>query len=589
MVVGIRDTALSQKLQANAGLTLERAKTAIRQKEAITEQQTELGGKRNPILVEAVNSRPQAQSATSTEEVRQHSSYPQRLQRGGAHGGRPRFASQQCTRCGWERHAPGVRCPASKAICHKCNRVGHFSAKCFSKGAAMNDVDGLDELSQGMDSAYLSTLTTKQKRAWFCNIQIGNWSLPFKVDTGAEVTAITESVYKDLTKIHLQKASKILHGPANQSLQVVGQFTTKLVYGLRSTEQIVFVVRGLKNNLLGLPAITALQLLSWAEAIQSPGVDATEIRGKYPKLFEGLGNFGEEYTIRIKDEAQPHALYTPRAVPFPLREKVRRELDRMEKLGVISKVDEPTLWCAGMVVVPKSNGTVRICVDLKPLNEDVLREAHPIPKVDEILAQLAGATIFSKLDANSGFWQIPLSPESRPLTIFITPSGRYYFNKLPFGISSAPEVFQKRMKKILDGLPGVVCMIDDILVFGADQKEHDERLSAVMERLEAANVTLNEEKCQFSTTKVNFLGHIVDHHGIRADPSKTMAILQMKSPCNITEMRRFMGMANQLGKFSPNLAELSQPLKELLSPKHSWLWTPRHQEAFTSITSILLY
>ena len=267
----------------------------------------------------------------------------------------------------------------------------------------MNDVDGLDELSQGMDSAYLSTLTTKQKRAWFCKIQMGNWSLPFKVDTGAEVTAITESVYKDLTKIHLQKASKILHGPTNQSLQVVGQFTTKLVYGLRSSEQIVFVVRGLKNNLLGLPAITALQLLSWAEAIQSPGVDATEIRGKYPKLFEGLGNFGEEYTIRVKDEGQPHALYTPRAVPFPLREKFRRELDRMEKLGVISKVDEPTLWCAGMVVVPKSNGTVRICVDLKPLNEDVVREAHPIPKVDEILAQLAGATIFSKLDANSGF------------------------------------------------------------------------------------------------------------------------------------------------------------------------------------------
>ena len=122
-------------------------------------------------------------------------------------------------------------------------------------------------------------------------------------------------------------------------------------------------------------------------------MDATETRGKYPILFEGLGNFGEEYTIRIKDEAQPHALYTPRSVPFPLREKVRRELDRMEKLGVISKVDKPTLWCAGIAVVPKSNGTVRTCVDLKPLNEDVHREVHPIPKVDEILAQLAGATI----------------------------------------------------------------------------------------------------------------------------------------------------------------------------------------------------
>lgn len=114
----------------------------------------------------------------------------------------------------------------------------------------------------------------------------------------------------------------------------------------------------------------------------------------------------------------------------------------MERIGVISKIDTPTDWCAGMVVVPKWSGEVRICVDLKPLNENVLREPHPMPKVDDTLALLAGATIFSKLDANSGFWQIPLAPESRPLTTFITPFGRYQFNKLPFEISCAPELFQ---------------------------------------------------------------------------------------------------------------------------------------------------
>ena len=109
----------------------------------------------------------------------------------------------------------------------------------------------------------------------------------------------------------------------------------------------------------------------------------------------------------------------------------------MEAIGVIAKVDQPTPWCAGMVVVPKKSGAVRICVDLKPLNESVLREVHPIPKVDDVLGKLAGATVFSKLDANSGFWQIPLAAKSRLLTTFITPFGRYCFNKLPFGISSA--------------------------------------------------------------------------------------------------------------------------------------------------------
>ena len=118
---------------------------------------------------------------------------------------------------------------------------------------------------------------------------------------------------------------------------------------------------------------------------------------------------------------------------------------------------------------------ISICVDLKHLNESVLREVFPIPKVDETLSQLAGATIFSKIDANSGFWQVPLSEESQLLTTFITPFGCYCFTKLPLGISCAPELFQKRLKEILDGLDGVVTHIDDALIFGSNQREHDTR------------------------------------------------------------------------------------------------------------------
>ena len=144
----------------------------------------------------------------------------------------------------------------------------------------------------------------------------------------------------------------------------------------------------------------------------------------------------------MKPDAKPHALFTPRHVPLPLRAKVQAEFKRMETLGVISKVETPTPWCAGMVVVPKGTSAVRICVDLRPLNENVLREVHPIPKVETTLAQLSGARVFSKLDANSGFWQILLDPESRLLITFLTAFGRYCFNKLPFGIYSAPELFQ---------------------------------------------------------------------------------------------------------------------------------------------------
>ena len=142
------------------------------------------------------------------------------------------------------------------------------------------------------------------------------------------------------------------------------------------------------------------------------------IRQRFANVFQGLGTLGEEYCIQLKPDSTP---YSPRNVPFPLRDKVKEELTRMENMGVISKVDAPTPWCAGMVVVPKKTGAVRICVDLKPLNESVLREVHPIPKVDEILGKLSGATIFSKLDANSGFWQIPLSEDSNHIYCTLWP------------------------------------------------------------------------------------------------------------------------------------------------------------------------
>ena len=202
------------------------------------------------------------------------------------------------------------------------------------------------------------------------------------------------------------------------------------------------------------------------------------------------------------------------------------------------------------VVVPKKSGDVRICVDLKPLNNHVLRKPYPIPAVDDTLAFLSGAVRFSKLDANSGFWQVPLAEESCPFTTFITPFGRYQFNKLPFGISCAPELFQSRMNAVL--------------VFGKSQDEHDTRLKAVLQRLEEAKVTLNGSKCEFNKSSVKFLGHIVDQNGIRADPAKTTSITKMPPPQSVTEVRRFMGLVNQLGKFSSRIAEISQPVRELL-------------------------
>ena len=153
-------------------------------------------------------------------------------------------------------------------------------------------------------------------------------------------------------------------------------------------------------------------------------------------------------------------------------------------------------------------------------------------------------------------------------------------HKLPFGITSAPEHFQRRMNSLLLGLQGVLCVMDDIIVFGKNQQEHNSRLQTVLTRLSASGITLNSEKCEFSKNRLTFLGHVIDSKGIS---SKTAAITHMDPPKSVTELHRFLGMINQLGKFTPNIAELSHLLRELLSVKRAWLWGPSQAEAFSKL------
>ena len=226
----------------------------------------------------------------------------------------------------------------------------------------------------------------------------------------------------------------------------------------------------------------------------------------------------------MKEGAKPFALTAPHHVLVPLLPRVKVELERMRQLGVIVPVREPTDWCSGMVAVPKPQDKVRICVDLTQLSKSVQREHHLFPSVEQTLAQLAGAKIFTKLDANSGFWQILLTPESSHLTTFITPFGQFYFTKLPFGITSAPEHLQCQMAEILQDMEGVICHMDDILVHAKNCEKHRQNLQKVLLHLQESGLTLNAEKCQFFRTEVKFLGQIIDDNGILPDPGKIAAI-----------------------------------------------------------------
>ena len=175
----------------------------------------------------------------------------------------------------------------------------------------------------------------------------------------------------------------------------------------------------------------------------------------------------------------------------------------MEKEGIIEKVTEPIEWCAPMVPVVKK---IRICVYLKRLNEAVIREISMMPNLDDVSPKLAGAKYFFKLNASSGFYQVPLHEDSWKLTTFITPLGRFCFKRVPFGITSAPEIFQREMSTLLHGLEGTEVIMDDILIYGKTSEEHNTHLKKTLDRILESGLKLNRDKCAFERTQITYFG-----------------------------------------------------------------------------------
>lgn len=192
---------------------------------------------------------------------------------------------------------------------------------------------------------------------------------------------------------------------------------------------------------------------------------------------------------------------------------------------------------------------------------------------------------FAVLDANHGFWQIQLDEESSKLCTFNTPFGRYCFKRLPFGVSTAPEVFQKCIAQRLEDLEGVVNIMDDILVWGENAEQHDERLRWLLERIRSINLKLNRDKCKIIMSEIKYIGHVLSGEGLKPDQDKIKAIVEMPKPQDKAALMRFLGMVLYLAKFVPNLSEISAPLRKLLENGVAWHWETSQQKSFEMLKS----
>jgi len=285
---------------------------------------------------------------------------------------------------------------------------------------------------------------------------------------------------------------------------------------------------------------------------------------------------------RVKAVSQSY-----RRIPAPLEDKVNEKLDDLLKSGIIEKVDRPSKWISAMVVEPKRNGDIRICVDMRQVNKAIVREKHPMPTIDEILLKVAGSVKFSCLDIAQSFHQVEIEESSRHLTTFITSKGLFRYRRLLFGISCAPEKFQKILECVLAGCSGCLNFIDDILVFGRSEKEHNSRLEAVLKQLKEFDILLNDDKCIYNASAVNFLGFKLNSHGVNITESKLNSLQNMQAPLNVKELRGALGFFNFLKRFVPQMSTICAPLNDLLRSDRKFEWKEPQKHSFEKMKQIL--
>ena len=215
-------------------------------------------------------------------------------------------------------------------------------------------------------------------------------------------------------------------------------------------------------------------------------------------------------------------------------------------------------------------------------------DKYPLPRIDEILSSLSGGKSFTKLDLAHAYQQVPLDEESQELTTINTPKGLYRYTRLPFGISSAPAIFQRVMETLLQGIPNVSVYIDDILVTGKSHKEHLGNLQEVLSRLEQAGLRLKRSKCAFMLPSIDYLGHRISAEGIQPTKEKVGAIMEAPAPQNVSQLCSFLGMLNYYAKFLPQLSTKLAPLYSLLQKKKKWARGDAQKRAFQEAKESLM-
>ena len=604
IVFGIQDSSVRERLLRDAKLTLETAIEKVRSSELTQIQLKQIkADKTTDESISAITTKP-----------------PEKLP--------SKFPMIDCKFCGRRHPRNKNLCPAYGSKCQKCGLANHFAKKCRTKetrqprtGKRLHLVeiedDTEDEFAIDMVTHEIGSLNTKSNddvaTQLFVTMMVNDSAnIKFQLDCGATCNLLPLKDYArvmgDPDDLYIEKSKAKLTMYNGAVMYPVGKCKLKCTRDGSSHVLEFQVVDGEVRPLLSAELCQRLNFLKvlvkdplhhvdtvTRDSQYTPSTSETiiddDILTEYADVFEGLGCLTDPYHIEIDPTAQP-VIHPPRKVPVTLREPLRQELKRMEENNILAPVSEATDWVSSMVTVVKPN-KLRICIDPKDLNRAIKRPHYPLPTIEEVATKLSKAKVFSVLDAKSGFWQVPLDEASSKLTTFNTPFGRFRWLRMPFGISSAPEEFQKRMNDTFGDIKGTAVIADDLLVYGEGDdmetatSDHDKNLRIVLERAREINLTLNKDKVRLRLTEVPYIGHLLTADGLKPDPKKVEAIVMMPQPTDVQAVKRFLGMANYLSKFLPHLSTVTEPLRRLENKDVEWHWDEVHERAFTDVKRLI--
>jgi transposase InsO family protein len=575
-VSGLGDVAIRRKLLGEKDLTWE-----VAQKQALAweaaQRDAQIGpAAATPAPSEAVN------HVTKKKTFR----HPQKHQK-------------QCGRC--LGHHPEDKCPHKKDRCYNCNKYGHISRACrvkkkksSGKPAQTHLVEEVQEETSNDEVMNLWAVKDKHDGEITENITVDGYDITFVVDTAAAVSVMNEQQFNKLfPQRKLEKTRIQLESYSGTLLNVVGEAKVRVKYKETVSELPLVIVKGQKPALLGRNWLKVIRL-DWKKIFQTFAVSKSEVLEvvvqQYDSVFSQKKELNTikdyEAVIKLNSDAQP-IFKKARPVPYALRDKVAEQLDSAVKSGILKPVSRSE-WAAPIVVVPKSDGNIRICGDYKvTVNTCIQEETYPLPTPEDLFSTLAGGAVFTKLDLSSAYQQLQLSEESKKLLTINTHKGLYQYQRLAFGVSTAPSIFQAVMDQILKGIDGVVCYLDDILISTKDVETHAKTLRLVLDRLRDHGILVKRSKCEIGVSEVEYLGHRINKDGLQCTNEKVKSIHEAPKPRNVSELRTYLGMVTYYQKFIPNLADKFAPLYALLRNDCEWLWTVECDKAIEEVKKCL--